>query len=78
MRIKQISLDILCFLILGLAVFFFAGGFAWDLAEDFFAFESPIEAVKGLVEGQVEGLVGLFFTAVIIALVGLFYGLFCS
>ena len=60
MRIKQISLDILCFLILGLAVFFFAGGFAWDLAEDFFAFESPIEAVKGLVEGQVEGLVGLF------------------
>ena len=60
MRIKQISLDILCFLILGLAVFFFAGGFAWDFAEDFFAFESHIEAVKGLVEGQVEGLVGLF------------------
>ena len=50
MRIKQVSIDILCFLTLGLAVFFFAGGFAWDLAEDFFG--SPFDLV--------ECLVGLF------------------
>ena len=47
MRIKQILRDILCFLILGLAVFFFAGGFAWDLAEDFFG--SPFDLVECLV-----------------------------
>lgn len=50
MRARQILRDILSFLILGLAVFFFAGGFAWDLAEDFFG--SPFDLV--------ECLVGLF------------------
>ena len=69
MRIKQISLDILCLLILGLAVFFFASGFAWDLATDLFDFESLFDAVKGLVDGQVEGLVGLFiFTSLLAAI----------
>lgn len=43
MRIKQISLDILCLLILGLAVFFFASGFAKGLAEDFFS--SPFDPI---------------------------------
>ena len=50
MRVRQILRDILSFLILGLAVFFFAGGFAWDLAEDLFG--SPFDLV--------ECLVGLF------------------
>lgn len=53
MRIKQILSDILCLLIIGLDVFCFAGGFAWDLGKDFF--DSPFE-----VEGLVECLVGLF------------------
>ena len=67
MRIKQILSDILCFLILGLAVFFFAGGFAWDLAEDFF--EIPFDAV--------EVLVGLFiFTSVSAAAATCFCRLF--
>ena len=58
MRIRQILRDILCFLILGLAVFFFAGGFAWDMAEGFFG--SPFDLV--------ECLVGLFiFTSLIAA-----------
>jgi hypothetical protein len=50
MRVRQILRDILSFLILGLAVFLFVGGFAWDLAEDFFG--SPFDLV--------ECLVGLF------------------
>ena len=49
MKIKQILGDILCFLILGLAVFFFAGGFGWDLAEDFFEIPfDPVECLVGL------------------------------
>ena len=47
MRIRQILRDILCFLILGLAVFFFASGFAWEWAEDFFG--SPFDLVECLV-----------------------------
>ena len=63
MRIKQVSIDILCFLILGLAVFFFAGGFAWDLAEDFFG--GPFDSIGCLV----ECLVGMFiFTSLIAAI----------
>ncbi len=50
MRVRQILRDILSFLILGLAVFLFVGGFAWDLAEDFFG--CPFDFV--------ECLVGLF------------------
>lgn len=50
MGVRQILRDILSFLALGLAAFFFASGFAWDLAEDFFG--SPFDFV--------ECLVGLF------------------
>jgi hypothetical protein len=49
MKTRQILLDIVCALIIGLVIFFFAGGFAWDLAEDFFS--SPfdfLECVLGL------------------------------
>ena len=61
MRIKQILRDILCILILGLAVFFFAGGFAWDLAEDFFG--GPFD------DAVVEWLVGIFiFTSLLAAI----------
>ena len=45
--LQAIFRDILCSLILGLAVFFFAGGFGWDLAEDFFG--SPFDPVECLV-----------------------------
>ena len=62
MRIKQVSIDILCFLTLGLAVFFFAGGFAWDLAEYFFG--GPFDSIGCLV----ECLIGMFiFTSLIAA-----------
>ncbi|MBR5678324.1 MAG: hypothetical protein IKX20_09320 [Paludibacteraceae bacterium] len=57
MRINQILLDILCILIIGLAVFFFAGGFAKDWAEDFFG--SPFDLV--------DCLVGLFIITSLLA-----------
>ena len=49
MKTRQILLDIVCALIIGLVIFFFAGGFAWDLAED--CFGSPfsfLECILGL------------------------------
>ena len=58
MRIKQVSIDILCFLTLGLAVFFFVSGFAKDLAEDFLG--GPFDVS---IEFLVECLVGLFIFA---------------
>lgn len=36
MKTRQKFLDIVCILIIGLVCFFFAGGFAWDLAKVFF------------------------------------------
>lgn len=49
MKARQILLDIVCALIIGLVIFFFAGGFAWDFAKDLFG--SPfsfLECVLGL------------------------------
>ena len=49
MRTRQILLDIVCALIIGLVIFFFAGGFAWGFAKDLFG--SPfsfLECVLGL------------------------------
>ena len=49
MKTRQMVLDIVCALIIGLAFFFFAGGFAWDFAKDLFG--SPfsfLECVLGL------------------------------
>ncbi len=36
MKTRQLLLDIVCVLMAGLVIFFFAGGFAWDMAEEFF------------------------------------------
>ena len=57
MKINQILLDILCVLIIGLDVFYFAGGFGWDLAKDFFG--SPFYLV--------DCLVGLFIIISLLA-----------
>jgi len=49
MKNRQLFLDIVCALIIGLVIFFFAGGFAWDFAKDLFG--SPfsfLECVLGL------------------------------
>lgn len=49
MKARQILLDIVCAQIIGLVIFFFAGGFAWDFAKDLFG--SPfsfLECVLGL------------------------------
>ena len=49
MKTRQILRDIVCALIIGLVLFFFAGGFAWDFAEDLFG--SPfsfLECILGL------------------------------
>ena len=49
MKTRQILLDIVCALIIGLVIFFFAGGFAWDFAEDLLG--SPfsfLECILGL------------------------------
>ncbi|MBO6032887.1 MAG: hypothetical protein J6Q22_15730 [Prevotella sp.] len=49
MKTRQILLDIVCVLIASLAIFFFAGGFAWDMAEDFFGLPFDfIECILGL------------------------------
>ena len=47
-KTRQILLDIVCALIIGLVIFFFAGGFAWDMAEDFFGSPFSLEFVLGL------------------------------
>ena len=44
MKTRQILLDIVCALIIGLVIFFFAGGFAWDLAGDFFG--RPLDFIE--------------------------------
>ena len=49
MKNRQLFLDVVCALIIGLVIFFFAGGFAWDLAKDLFG--SPfsfLECVLGV------------------------------
>ena len=49
MKTRQVLLDLVCVLVIGLVIFFFAGGFAWDLAKDLFG--SPfsfLECVLGL------------------------------
>ena len=49
MKTRQMLLDIVCVLIIGLVIFYFAGGFAWVFAEDLFG--SPFsffECVLGL------------------------------
>ena len=49
MKTRQILLDIVCALIIGLGIFFFAGGFAWDFAKDLFGSSfSFLECVLGL------------------------------
>ena len=48
LKIRQILLDIVCALIIGLVIIFFAGGFAWDMAEDFFGSPFSLEFVLGL------------------------------
>ena len=57
MKINQILLDILCVLIIGLDVFYFAGGFGWDLAKDFFGSQFYL----------LECLVGLFIIISLLA-----------
>lgn len=49
MKTRQKFLYIVCVLIIGLVCFFFAGGFAWDLAKDLFGRPFDfVECVLGL------------------------------
>ena len=48
MKARQILLDIVCALIIGLVLFYFAGGFAWDFAKDLFG--SPFSFLECVLE----------------------------